>query len=297
MNQPASGIQNMNAPSHISPDRDRSIGAILIDAGRLSPEHAERVLKLAREQGLRFGDAALQMGIIKQDDIDFALARQFDYTYLPIGDKSVATEVIAAYSPDAQPVEALRALRTQLMLRWFDSDTKHKALAIVSPARGEGRSWLAANLAVVFSQLGERTLLIDADMRRPRQHELFKLDNRVGLSALLSGRAGPEVVKRITPLLGLSVLPAGALPPNPQELLARPAFSQLLDQLSASFDVIIIDTPDALHSADAQSLAARAGGALMLARKNHSVAEHLRNTAEAISQAGAVLVGCALNEN
>ncbi|WP_345534097.1 chain length determinant protein tyrosine kinase EpsG [Viridibacterium curvum] len=287
----------MNAPGKPVPDRDRSIGTILIDAGRLSPEHAERVLKVARESGLRFGDAALQLGVIKQDDIDFALARQFDYTYLPLGDKSVSAEVVAAYSPGAPVVEALRALRTQLMLRWFDADTKHKTLAIVSPARGEGRSWLAANLAVVFSQLGERTLLIDADMRNPRQHELFKLDNRVGLSAMLSGRAGTEVVRRITPLLGLSVLPAGALPPNPSELLARPAFGQALDAFSASYDVIIIDTPDARHSADAQTLASRAGGALLLARQNVSVLEHLRSTAESLASAGVTIVGSTLNEN
>ncbi|MGC5317045.1 CpsD/CapB family tyrosine-protein kinase, partial [Escherichia coli] len=80
-------------------------------------------------------------------------------------------KVVAAYNPFSKQVEALRALRSQLMVRWFDIDGKHKALSIVSPASGEGRSFIASNLAVVFSQLGERTLLIDADMRQPCQHE------------------------------------------------------------------------------------------------------------------------------
>ncbi|GAB2886824.1 chain length determinant protein tyrosine kinase EpsG [Uliginosibacterium flavum] len=285
----------MNAPSHTT-DHSRSIGAILIDAGRLTPENAERVLRVCREHGARFGDTAIQLGAITQADVDFALARQFDYATLPLGDQTVSEEVIAAFATNAQTVEGLRALRTQLMLRWFDSEAEHKAIAITSPEHGEGRSWLAANLAVVFSQLGERTLLIDADMRRPRQHELFKLDNRVGLSAILSGRAGSEAIKRITPLLGLSVLPSGATPPNPQELLARPAFSQLLEKLSETYDVILIDTPPATDYADAQTVAVRASGALLVARKNVSSSNQLRDAATIITQAGAVLVGSVINE-
>lgn len=285
----------MNSPAPTA-DRSRAIGAILIDAGRLTPENAERALRASRETGARFGDAAIQLGVITAADVDFALARQFDYAYLQRGDQSVSEEVIAAFAPNAHAVESLRALRTQLMLRWFDSEAQHKAIAITSPEHGEGRSWLAANLAVVFSQLGERTLLIDADMRRPRQHELFKLDNRVGLSAILSGRAGGEAVKRITPLLGLSVLPAGATPPNPQELLARPAFAQLLEKLGETYDVILIDTPPATDYADAQTIAVRAGGALLVACKNVSSSNQLRDAAATITQAGAVLVGSVINE-
>ena len=110
------------------------------------------------------------------------------------------------------------------MLRWFDTDPAHKALAIISGERREGRSYIAANLAVVFSQLGEHTLLIDADMRNPSQHKLFGLDNGGGLSAVLSGRGRPVTVKHVPGLPDLWVLPAGAPPPNPLELLARPQF-------------------------------------------------------------------------
>ena len=274
----------------------RAIGAILIDSGRLTPENAERALRLSREQNIRFGDAALQLGVVKADDIEFALSRQFDYAYLPLGDKSVAEEVIAAFAPNSAAVESLRALRTQLMLRWFAGEQERKALAIVSPDHKEGRSWLAANLAVVFSQLGERTLLIDADMRSPVQHTLFRTDNRLGLSAVLSGRANNEAIKRITPLVGLSVLPAGAVPPNPQELLARPAFGQLLQRLSDSYDVIIIDTPPACAYADAQAVAVRTGGALMVARKNVSSSSMLLEAVGSITQTGAVVVGSVMNE-
>ncbi|MFY8043907.1 MAG: chain length determinant protein tyrosine kinase EpsG, partial [Rhodoferax sp.] len=83
----------------------------------------------------------------------------------------------------------LRAIRSQLKLRWFDQAQGHAMLAIVGAGRAEGGSYLAANLAIVFAQMGERTLLIDADMRAPRQHTLFNLNNQLGFSSLLAGRA------------------------------------------------------------------------------------------------------------
>jgi chain length determinant protein tyrosine kinase EpsG len=273
----------------------RSIGAMLIDAGRLKLEDAERVLRLQRDQNLRFGDAALRLGVLTQADIDFALSQQFDFPYLLPGQSAVSEEVIAAYAPLAPQVESLRTLRSQLMLRWLDAEPEYKALAILSSARAEGRSFIAANLAVVFSQLGERTLLIDADLRNPRQHRLFGLDNAVGLSAVLSGRAGPEAVQRVPLLPSLSVLPAGALPPNPQELLARPAFPALLKQLAEHLDVILIDTSAAGESADAQTVAVRAGAALIVARKNSARTWRVQGISDSVAQGRATIVGAVLN--
>ena len=276
--------------------RGRSIGAILVDSGRLSAEQAERILSLQKEHGQRFGDVAVELGLLDEDDIRFALASQFDYPYLQAGDDSLSDELVAAYQPFSPVVEQLRALRSQLMLRWFDAEAERKALAIVSPGSGEGRSFVAANLAIVFSQLGERTLLIDADLRRPRQHQLFKLGNHAGLSEMLVGRNGAETVVRVPSLLGLSLLPAGAVPPNPQELLGRPAFAERLQSLGRDFDVVIIDTPAAGECADAQTIAVRAGAALMLARKNRSSLPDVAQLASGFQQAGTALVGSVLND-
>lgn len=274
----------------------RSIGAILVDAGRLSPEDGERILRLQKEQGKRFGDAAIQLGLLTEDDIQFALSHQFDYSYLPALDASLGTELVAAYTPFSKVVEQLRALRSQLMLRWFDAEAQRKALAIVSPGSGEGRSFIAANLAIVFSQLGERTLLIDADLRKPRQHELFKLGNEVGLSSMLAGRAGLEAVMRVPSLVALSVLPAGPIPPNPQELLGRAAFSDWLKSLSAGFDIVIIDTPAGTEYADAQTIAVRAGAALLLARENLSIVSEVAQLMQSLQQSGATVVGSVIND-
>ena len=276
--------------------RDRSIGAILIDAGRLRPEGAEQILRLQKEEGLRFGEAGIKLGLITEADIHQALSRQFDYSYLLPGESSVSEELVAAYNPFSPQVEALRGLRSQLMLRWFTGEPEKKALAVVSPDRGEGRSYLAANLAVVFSQLGEHTLLIDADMRHPRQHALFNLTNKSGLSSILAGRGESQAVQRIPAFQDLSILPAGATPPNPQELLGRPMFSKLLEELALEFDIVIVDTPATASGADAQTIAVRAGAAMMVARKNESRLEDLQQLGSGLRQASANVVGVVLND-
>ena len=286
-------------PSLVTPAgaaRGRSIGAILIDSGRLSADGAEKILRMQKERGMRFGDAAIELGLVTEDDIRFALARQFDYPYLPGGDESLNRELVAAYRPFTPVVEQLRALRSQLMLRWFDGEDLRKALAVVSPNAGDGRSFIAANLAIVFSQLGERTVLVDADLRRPRQHQLFKHANGSGLSDVLAGRAGLEVVARIPSLLGLSLLPAGAVPPNPQELLGRPAFIEMLHELGREHDTIIIDTPNTSDFADAQTVAARAGAALVVARRNRTSAGSLPRLVQSLQGSGVEAVGSVLNE-
>jgi receptor protein-tyrosine kinase len=274
----------------------RSIGAILIDAGRLSPDNADIILRLQRERGTSFGETAVGLGLLTEADIELGLSRQFDFPYLLKGQSQVSSELVAAYEPFGTDAEALRVLRSQLMLRWFDRTQGRSALAITSAGRSEGRSFLAANLALVFSQLGERTLLIDADMRNPRQHQLFGLSNRSGLSALLSGGCDVEAIETIAALPDLAVLSAGAVPPNPQELLARPLFSQLLEKMAFEYDVILIDTPALDTCADAQSIAARAGAALVVARNNVSHVRSLRNLADAMNQASVVVVGSVLNE-
>jgi chain length determinant protein tyrosine kinase EpsG len=274
----------------------RSIGVILVDTGRLSVKDAEKVLRLQKDQGKRFGDAAIDLGLVTQDDIRFALSQQFDYPYLPDGDASLSDELVAAYKPFSPAVEKLRTLRSQLMLRWFNAERQNNALTIMSPGNKEGRSFIAANLSIVFSQLGERTLLIDADLRAPRQHELFKLDANAGLSGMLASRIGPEAVVRVPTLLGLSVLPAGAIPPNPQELLGRPGFTLLLESLIRDFDVVIIDTPAASEHDEAQLIATRAGAALMLARTNISSIPEVTQLARSLQQNGAMVVGSVLND-
>jgi len=277
----------------------KTIGDILVATGRLSQEDAARIVERQHKDKVQFGDAALALKVLSKDDIDFALSKQFDYAYLSDQDQSVSPELVAAYKPFSRVGENLRAVRSQLMLRWFNTDPARKVMAIVSPGSGEGRSFVAANLAIVFAQQGERTLLIDADMRaKPErsQNALFKLGKSAGLSAILANRAGLEVAQLVPGLPGLAVLPAGATPPNPQELLGRPAFGDLLRIASQQFDVIIIDTPAGAEFADAEITAARAGAALLVARKNTSLVPQANQLARRLQDSGVALVGSVLND-
>ena len=272
---------------------ERSIGGLLVEAGRLRAEDAEIIMRVQRERGLRFGEAGLSLGLLTPPDIDYALSRQFEYPYLLPGTSPVSPEVFAAYAPFSPEAEALRALRAQLLVRWFDDGPARSALAIISAAPREGRSYIAANLAVIFSQVGERTLLIDADLRRPRQHQLFGVENRIGLSAVLAMRSNGESIQRIPGLPHLSLLPAGTIPPNPLELLSRPTFAALLQQMGAHYDVILLDSPAAGETADAHTLAVRAGAALMVVRKHKSRAAEVSAVSDMIPKAA--LVGAVVN--
>ena len=277
------------------PIKSRSIGAILTDSGRLSLEGAETVLCAQKEHGLRFGEAALHLGLVTAGDIRYALARQFEYDCLSPGQDAVMAEVLAAFDPAHHCVESMRALRSQIMMRWLDANADRKGIAIVSADAQVGRSFIAANLAVLLSQLGKRTLLIDADLRAPRQHHLFKLENRIGLSSILGERASFETVVSIEDLGRLSVLPAGPLPPNPQELLARPAFTHLLDHLASQFDVMIVDTPSWKTGSDAQIVSARIGASIFVARADHSETRAASEFVQILQQSGAEVLGAVIN--
>jgi protein-tyrosine kinase len=277
---------------------NRSIGAILMDAGLLSPEEAERILLLQKERGLRFGDAAIALGILTEADIQFALSRQFSYPYLRAADQkqTISSELIAAYQPFSPAVDQLRAIRSQLMLRWFDKAEQRQVLAVVGTARGEGRSYLAANLAVVFSQLGERTLLVDADLRHPRQHDLFKVSNAVGLSTVLSERSRDDAIVRITDLVGLFVLPSGPPPPNPLELISRPLFDDFMSRMRSTFDVVIVDTPSLSEGEDGAMVAIRAGAAVAVAQAKQTRIADFNDMVQGLMNAGVSVVGSVLNE-
>ncbi|HSI22016.1 MAG TPA: chain length determinant protein tyrosine kinase EpsG [Methylophilaceae bacterium] len=258
--------------------RDTMIGRILQDLGKISAEEAERILQLQKKEGLRFGDAARKLRLVSEADILQALAIQFDYPYLAPDQGELSKELVAAYEPFSPEVEALRALRSQLQLRWFNHG--NKALSVISANAGEGCSNLAANLAIVFSQLGEHTLLIDANLRRPTQHALFNLRETRGLSDVLIGRASIEVIREIDAISNLSVLGAGTIPPNPQELLNRKSFTELINIVRDIYDVVIVDTAPAIAAADAQMVAARCRGALLVSRLNETPMSDIANVGD-----------------
>eukprot|EP01032_Pedospumella_encystans_P013118 gene13118-15120_t len=249
-------------PAALPPAIDSSIGGLLLASGKLSPENAERVLRMQQELGIRFGEAAQRLGLISEADIQQVLARQFDYPYLTPGDGGMSPQLVAAYHPFSPQVEVLRAVRSQLMLRWFGRGRKGLAVAGVEP--GDGASLFAANLAVVFSQLGEQTLLVDANLRTPRQQDIFGLKQRAGLS---------------------------------DELLARPAFAGLNLNFESRYDVVLYDAPACVLGSDTLALASRVGGVLLVARKNRTSLAAISACVDQLQHAGIAVVGSVMVEH
>jgi protein-tyrosine kinase len=275
---------------------DRRIGTILVEQLKLTSENVKQIVAEQQARGgARFGETAVRLGLISVDDLRGAIAEQYELPYLRPENRHDDSELVVAAQPFHPCAEQIRALRTQLLIRWATGGIRARMLAIVSPGKGEGRSYLAANLAVAFAQLGESTLLIDADLRRPRQNKIFAVRDDAGLSSVLSGRVATSAVVPISKYGPLSLLPAGARPPNPLELLSRDSFAILLHEVQRQFQVVLLDTPAAELCADAQTVAFRAGGALVLARRDHTSLHATGRLVHALGETGASIAGTVMN--
>jgi chain length determinant protein tyrosine kinase EpsG len=276
---------------------DMPIGRLLRHVTTFTDDQVARVLNYQREHGLRFGEAAVALKLATDDDVVWALSQQFHYPYA-LDSAELHPELVAATSPFSDEAEDFRELRAQLLMGVLAPAQTRRAVAVVSPDVGDGKTYLAANTAVAFSQLGGRTLLLDADMRAPRLQRLFGLTPGVhGLSSILAGRAETNVVRPVRDLPGLYLLPVGESPPNPQELVQRPAFALLIKELLAKFDHVVVDTPAASHGADARVIAAICGAAVMVGRRGRSRMDAMAGLLAGLSKSPCKLAGVVMNEH
>lgn len=275
---------------------DRSIGGFLRQIRKLSDAQIAEIVAYQHVHGVRFGEAAIALRLASSEDVLWALSQQFEYPYAPGDGTSFNPELIAAVDPFGANTETIRGIRSQLMIGVMAPDEINRPLAIVSTNVGDGKSLFAANLAVTFSQLGASTLLVDADMRTPRQHQLFGVPNDVGLSSILSGRAEATAINRVAELPNLFVLPVGTLPPNPVELLQRNSFGVLMRELLTKFDHIIVDTPAASHGSDALLLAAKCGLSMVIARRNTSRMKAINAFVSTLTRGPGKFAGVLIND-
>lgn len=290
---------NKNALPHVTTllpqaSLDSCMGMLLLESGKITKDDIDKVLHLQEKNGTRFGETALSLGLVTHKDVQQVLARQFNYPYLQPGEERYPPELVAAYQPFTAQVEAYRALRSQLMLRWFVSG--RKALAVISVDAKNGASMLIANLGVLFSQLGTQTLIVDANLRDPRQHQIFDLKGRQGLSDILAGRTGIERITKVKSFADLSVLPAGTLAPNPLELISRTTFTDLAEGLASRFDIILVDTPAYLCATDAMAVASAVGGVLLVASRDKTRLGDVELISEQLTRIGVEVVGSVLVE-
>lgn len=275
----------------------RRMGQALLENGKLTPAQIEEVIETQAQSHLRFGEAAINLGFLSQSDVDEVLASQYDYHF--VGDsqggleRKIHPSLMIAYQPFGQEAEAIRRFRSEILLRL--GDLPCIMLAIVSPEHGEGKSHVAASLAVSFAQLHIKTLLIDADLRNSCQHLLFDLGNQSGLSSLLAGRTEGGLAAAVQVLPELRVLCAGPRPPNPSELLSTNRFGDLLAGFAEEVPIIILDTSASSESSDALVVAQLAGRAVMVGRKNQSRLSSLRRIVHGLHGANVQIVGSFYN--
>ena len=306
----------MNAQAfNQNPDvAEKDLRAELISRCNLTAEDVETIYS-AMEPTDTFDSAALRLGLVTQEMIEDALAEARGLfaedaagpIQMALGkirsDRNLVVRDGEPVSPGAQlsyaldpydlRSERLRALRTELML--LTESTRHANIVpILSPGPGEGRSQLAAELAISFAQLGRRTLLIDADMRKPRQHILFDAANQYGLSRSISLAERP-FFQPVTGLPAMHLLTAGPVPLNPLELLSDGRFEKLLSDWRKTYEFIVIDTPPVCQYADGLAVATLASRFLLVSRAQHTQYKSTRETLRRLENTQAKILGAVLN--
>lgn len=201
--------------------------------------------------------------------------------------------LITHVAPKSPISEAYRALRTNIQYTHIDRTLR--TLLVTSPGPGDGKSTSVANLAIVMAQMGSKVLLIDADLRRPVLHTVFNLDRRVGLSNVLVGRA--EIAEAVSPtdIENLHIMPCGALPPNPSELLGSSAMQRTLEALKQEYEVVLFDSPPVIAVTDAAVLARHVDGVFLVVKAGHTSKEAAFRSYTLLNQVKAKVLGTLLN--
>lgn len=201
--------------------------------------------------------------------------------------------LIAFTTPLSHVAEQFRTLRTNINFSSPDKDIQ--TIVITSAAPSEGKSTAAANLSIVYAQEGKKVLLIDGDMRKPTMHHTFRIGNIQGLSKVLTRQSTLQTAIRPTEISGLDLLTCGSLPPNPAELLGSKSMDLLLEQMKEVYDIIIFDAPPILAVTDAQLLANKCDGAILIVNSGKTEKKEVIKAKEAIAKSQCQLIGAVLN--
>ncbi|UCE40725.1 MAG: polysaccharide biosynthesis tyrosine autokinase [Candidatus Aminicenantes bacterium] len=203
-------------------------------------------------------------------------------------------ELINHRYPKLSIAEDYRTVRTSILLSY--GDTPPKTILVTSALPKEGKSATAANLAVAFSQLGERVLVVDSDLRRPRQHDIFETDKSVGLSAFLSGNLVIEQAIQKTHIDNIFIIPSGPIPPNPSELLNSKRMQLLMEEVKDEFDFVFFDSPPVLAVIDSLIVSSLADATMFVIKAGKTLNKPFVSAIEELNKANAKLLGVLFNE-
>jgi len=276
---------------------DAPIRDVLVRLGYLSDDQVGKVAAHAASRGLDFDQAALELGFITTEELDRAREQLINSMALQnVARRTTSDELVVISDPGTVRAETIRMLRTQVIAQHIKNG--RRGLAVVGAADGHGCSYVAANLAAALAQVGFKILLVDANMRNPRQDQIFGIDpNAPGLSSFLTLQvARPERVVNANVLPGLALITAGPPTSRPQELLSGNRFRDGVNALLREYDLVIFDTPAANTNADALNVGGAAGYALIVGRANESYYKDINTLAGQLAAARCAVVGAVLNE-
>ena len=202
--------------------------------------------------------------------------------------------VLALLDPDDLSIESLRSLRTSL--HFAQLDAKNNIIMITGPSPGVGKSFVSANLAVILARSGKRVLLVDGDLRRGRLHTMFAIGRNGGLSEIIAGDLGVEDVIHESGIDNLDLVPTGALPPNPSELLLHENFALTMEQVAPFYDYILIDSPPVLAVNDATIIGRLAGASLLVLKDGQHPLREVGQSLKTLQHAGVNLRGAVFNQ-
>lgn len=189
--------------------------------------------------------------------------------------------------------EAYKTLRTNIMFS-LTNDGKPKTIVVTSAVPGDGKTTTAINLAITFSQIGSKVLLIDGDLRKPKIHKYLSIKNNDGLSGILSGFTKVENVVAKSEY-GFDCITAGSIPPNPSELISSPALATMIDGLKANYDYIFIDSPPVTIVSDTLTISAISNGVLLVARSKYTPKSLLNQSINSIKFTNSKIIGIVIN--
>ncbi len=267
----------------------------LVGRWLITEAQADIVRAHARRRQIGFADAAVELNLVERSAIE-QLRRSS--TSLPVVVRprtELSREVVVAYDAADEVTDQFLEIATQIQLRWLArGGVDHSMVSIVSPRRRDGRSFVAANLAVTFSRMGLRTLLIDGDLRHGRLHELFSLGEEQGLSSILAGTTPWAPLVALEDYGNLTVLGRGPLVRKPGDLFGRNTLNRLLQMCAESFDIVLIDTPSAAEAPEARFIAARTRGCVMVARRDQTPVHELQRLTQDLDGVGTTVIGTVL---
>jgi protein-tyrosine kinase len=294
---------------------DEQLARTLVQLYKLSSEAIGQINDLMKSLHIRFAEAALESGAINQRELDQALewinhrnanqgqglieavlrrtASKREVILWERDQLEPSNQLILAHQPDHPHSETVRSLRTELLLR-CKGQRGAAMIALLSACTGEGRSQLAAELAIAFAQLERRTLLVDADLRKPTQHHLFGVDNEIGLAQALTN-GGPQRFHGVLGVPHMAMMTSGDLPQNPLNLLSGRAFERTVGEWRRNFEFVILDTPPTASFSDALAVAAAAGNVLILGRAEETKFSELNEIRRALAATHSTILGAVIN--